>query len=118
MEDYNLRPSDDLAPAFVSLAASISLYIQPLNHETGHRKTIIHFDRRVVHGEQQTELTQNQAALDVQVVSRRPFFTALKAFPVMHSLGRRANPVQLRVRAPFRNRSEERRVGKECRSRW
>ena len=30
------------------------------------------FHRRVVHGEQQTHLTQNQAALDVQVVSRRP----------------------------------------------
>ncbi len=29
--------------------------------------------RRVVYGEQQTHLTQNQAALDVQVVSRRPF---------------------------------------------
>ena len=35
----------------------------------------IHFcrARRVVHGEKQTHLTQNQAALDVQVVSRRPF---------------------------------------------
>ena len=31
------------------------------------------FHRRVVHGEKQTHLTQNQAALDVQVVSRRPF---------------------------------------------
>ncbi len=28
--------------------------------------------RRVVRGEQQTHLIQNQAALDVQVVSRRP----------------------------------------------
>lgn len=28
--------------------------------------------RRVVHGEQQTHLTQNQAALSVQVASRRP----------------------------------------------
>jgi hypothetical protein len=28
--------------------------------------------RRVVHGEQQTRLIQNQAALDVQFVSRRP----------------------------------------------
>jgi len=33
----------------------------------------------VVHGEKQTHLTQNQAALDVQVVSRRPFFKAPKA---------------------------------------
>ena len=32
-------------------------------------------------------------------------FNALKAFPVMHSLGRRANSVQFRVRAPFRNRA-------------
>ena len=37
--------------------------------------SILHstFERRVVYGEQQTHLTQNQAALDVQVVSRRPF---------------------------------------------
>ena len=31
-------------------------------------------------------------------------FNALKAFPVMRSLGRRANSVQLRVGAPFRIR--------------
>ena len=30
-----------------------------------------------------------------------PFFNALKAFPVMHSPGRRANSVQFRVRAPL-----------------
>jgi len=59
----------------------------------------------VVYGEKQTHLTQNQAALDVQVVSRRPFFKAPKAFPVMLSLGRRANSVQLRVGDPLRNRA-------------
>ena len=31
------------------------------------------FHRRVVRGEQQTHLTQNQAALEVQVLSRPPF---------------------------------------------
>ena len=36
--------------------------------------------RRVVHGEQQTHLTQNQAALDVQVVSRRPISSPSKHF--------------------------------------
>jgi hypothetical protein len=59
------------------------------------------FHRRVVYGEKQTHLTQNQAALDVQVVSRRPFFKAPKAFSVMRSLGKRANSVQLRVGDPL-----------------
>jgi len=36
--------------------------------------------RRVVRGEQQTHLTQNQAALDVQVVSRRPVSSPSKHF--------------------------------------
>ena len=45
--------------------------------------------RRVVHGEQQTHLTQNQAASDVQVVSRRSLSIALKALSAMHSLGKR-----------------------------
>ena len=47
------------------------------------------FHRRVVYGEKQTHLTQNQAALDVQVVSGRPISIALKALVAMHSLGKR-----------------------------
>ncbi len=48
----------------------------PASHAGDHRSEAgqggqLH--RRVVYGEQQTHLTQNQVALDVQVVSRRPF---------------------------------------------
>ena len=88
----------------------------PPSHAGDHRSKAgqgRHF-RRVVRGEKKTHLIQNQAALGVQVVSRRPAFAAsfglagqfaLKAFPVMHSLGRRVNSAQIRVRAPsFRRR--------------
>ena len=58
----------------------LSLWCSPANmpasHAGDHRSEAgqgRQFHRRVVHGEQQTHLTQNQAALDVQVVSRRPF---------------------------------------------
>ena len=58
----------------------LSLWCSPVNmpasHAGDHRSEAgqgRHFHRRVVHGEKQTHLTQNQAALDVQVVSRRPF---------------------------------------------
>ncbi len=47
----------------------------PASHAGDHRSKAgqgRHF-RRVVRGEKQTHLIQNQAALDVQVVSRRPF---------------------------------------------
>src|SRR6058998_1051685 len=55
-----------------------SLWCSPVNmpasHAGDHRSEAgqgHQFFRRVVRGEQQTHLTQNQAALDVQVVSRR-----------------------------------------------
>jgi hypothetical protein len=80
----------------------------------------------VVHGEQQTHLIQNQAALDVlcssrqravpfgasdlqdlgsPLVSRRPLSEALTAFSAMHSFGMGVSSVQFRVRAPFRSRA-------------
>lgn len=58
------------------------------------------FHRRVVYGEKQTHLTQNQAALDVQVVSRRPFSQPPKHCQRCTRPVREFSPVQLRVGAP------------------
>ena len=58
-------------------------------------------DRRVVHGEKQTHLTQNQAALDVQVVSRRPFSTPSKHCQRCIRSVSEFSSVQFRVRAPI-----------------
>ena len=62
-------------PALTILSLWCSPANMPASHAGDHRSEAgqgRQLLRRVVYGEKQTHLTQNQAALDVQVVSRRP----------------------------------------------
>ena len=80
------------ASTFARFGGQVGLDNMPASHAGDHRSEAgqgRQFYRRVVRGEQQTHLTQNQAALDVQFVSRRPFSSAPKALSGMHSPGTR-----------------------------
>ncbi len=76
LESSNQITSECAETRFSVLSLWCSPVNMPASHAGDHRSEAgqgRQFHRRVVHGEQQTHLTQNQAALDVQVVSRRPF---------------------------------------------
>ena len=91
-------------PALTFLSLWCSSANMPASHAGDHRSEVgqgRHFLRRVVNGEEQTHLTQNQAALDVQFVSCRPISKCPQNI-VSDALARYASlsPVQFRVGAP------------------
>ncbi len=82
----------------------------PASHAGDHRSEAgqgRHFLRHVVNGEEQTHLTQNQAALDVQFVSCRPISKCPQSI-VSDAFARYASlsPVQFRVGAPASQSSQ------------
>ena len=76
--------------------------------------------KRMVHGEVDIPIKVGTQKFDstFYVMDTLPSYSCLLGWPWIHNAGDVTSTLHQMLKYPIQGRSEERRVGKECRSRW